>query len=76
MVGNLFEESIRLCVRGGFVQDAALARELYAQHQLEEGDKEGAAYQTKLSMEHFQDWGALQKVKLLRERHIQLTLKQ
>ena len=63
-----YEKTIVHAARSGFLQDAALANERYAQYLVRTGnDQAGALYRIQEALRYYQDWGATAKVKALRE---------
>ncbi|MEW5735671.1 MAG: hypothetical protein AB1921_12500, partial [Thermodesulfobacteriota bacterium] len=66
---DLYERAAQQALENGFIQDAALGREIFAEALLSAGNREGAARQLSLARKHYADWGALAKVKDLEVRH-------
>jgi len=64
-----YKNAITVSLRGGYVHDAALARERYAQFLLNEvGDIEEAKYQIEAAIDCYKGWGAMGKVQHLRNQ--------
>jgi hypothetical protein len=62
---QLYREAITLATRGGFLHDAALANERYADFVVDD-DVDEAAYRLEESVRFYSQWGATQKVEMLR----------
>jgi hypothetical protein len=63
---QLYGEAVSLAARAGFLHDAALANERYADFVLDD-DRDEAAYRLGESVRFYSRWGATRKVELLRE---------
>ena len=70
---QLYSKALVLATRGGFLQDAALVNECYADFLLNDcKDKEEGAHYIKRAEECYREWGATAKVKQLREKYYDL----
>ena len=68
-VPKLYEEAVRMSVRGGFIQDAALAQERFADYVLNvKKDINQATYLLEESSKHYLSWGAEHKVQILHDK--------
>lgn len=65
---QLYGEAITLSARGGFIHDAALANERYADFVID-NDRDEAEYRLRESIRYYSQWGATQKVAMLRKSH-------
>jgi predicted ATPase len=65
---QLYGEAVTLAARGGFLHDAALANERYADFVVDD-DRDEEAYRLGESVRFYSQWGATKKVELLRESH-------
>jgi hypothetical protein len=65
---QLYGEAVSLASRCGFLHDAALANERYANFVVDD-DRDEAAYRLGEAVRFYLEWGATQKVALLREAH-------
>jgi hypothetical protein len=63
---QLYGEAVSLAARSGFLHDAALANERYADFVLDD-DRDEAAYRLGEAVRFYSRWGATRKVELLRE---------
>ena len=71
---NLYREGIVTATRQGFLRDAALINERYANFLLHEvGDKYQAKYHAKQSMKLYSEWGATRTVERLNTMYHSLT---
>ena len=68
-----YNEAVTLAVRGGFVQDAALAHERHADFLFGLLDYEGALYYMKQATKYYSRWGADQKVQMLNAKCAELS---
>jgi predicted ATPase/GAF domain-containing protein len=68
-----YEQAARAALANGAIHDAALARELYAEHHLRRGRTAIAKEQLLLARDHYREWGALGKVRHLEQRHPELV---
>lgn len=68
-----YEESIRRAARRGFINFQALACERYADYMHECGNNEEAKYRWNQAILLFTEWGAVAKVKQVREKLDRLT---
>jgi len=68
-VVELFEKAIADATRGGFLQNAALAGERFADYLLSVGDQLQAQRQMKEAIDRYSEWGAMRKVEMLKEKH-------
>ena len=70
---SLYEEATLLSARSGYLQHAALANERYAESLLEIAPKlsrrDEAKYRLEQAIRCYSEWGAHQKVKILRQSH-------
>ena len=70
---KLYQEGIVMATRSGFVQDAALACERFADYLMDElNDREAAMFRYKESIRFWSDWGALRKVRMLHDKYTAL----
>ncbi|CAJ1938942.1 unnamed protein product [Cylindrotheca closterium] len=61
-------EAIQFVAKSGFLQHAALFNELYSDYLLRErNDRDEAKYRLEEAIRYYEDWGALGKVKKLKE---------
>jgi hypothetical protein len=68
-----YRSAVSLAVRGGFVHDAALANERYAEYLLHDmSDRQEAIFYFEEAIKFYSEWGALKKVDLLREKYSDL----
>ena len=65
----LYTKAIKASARGGFLNDRALASERYGMFLLEIGQPSDGMYHINESIRFYGEWGANQKVLLLREKH-------
>lgn len=70
----LYCEGVRLSIRAGFIQDAALTSERFAEYLLEVKDVDGASYQMGEAVRYYREWGALRKVSMLEEKYADTLL--
>lgn len=67
---NDYEAGTVLAARGGFIHDAALANERYAEFLLDEmDDKESAVYKLKEAIKLYSEWGAHAKAEQLSRKY-------
>lgn len=64
----LYEQAIKSSVRGGFLADAGLANERFADYLLCAGDEIEAKYRVEQSMKYYSAWGAMKKVDLMKSK--------
>ena len=65
-----YQAAVTMAARGGFVHDAALASERYAEFMLNViSDTDGASFHFDNSLKFYSEWGAAKKVQLLREKY-------
>ena len=68
-----YQSAVSLAARGGFVHDAALANERYAEYLLHDlSDRQEATFYFEEAIKFYSEWGALKKVDLLREKYSDL----
>jgi tetratricopeptide (TPR) repeat protein len=68
-----YQSAVSLAARGGFVHDAALANERYAEYLLHDmSDRQEAIFYFEEAIKFYSEWGALKKVDLLREKYSDL----
>jgi hypothetical protein len=68
-----YQSAVSLAARGGFVHDAALANERYAEYLLHDmSDRQDAIFYFEEAIKFYSEWGALKKVDLLREKYSDL----
>ena len=75
-VSKLYTEAVKMSVRGGFIQDAALAKERYANYILDFYRREEKVHAISVlqeSCELYKEWGAQHKVQMLRAKIIRET---
>jgi len=69
-VRKLYNDAITTAARGGYVHDAALAQERFADFLLNEvGDTEGATYHIEEAIQRHTNWGAMGIVEHLRDKY-------
>jgi len=69
-VRKLYNDAITTAARGGYVHDAALAQERFADFLLNEvGDTEGAKYHIEEAIQRHTNWGAMGIVERLRDKY-------
>jgi hypothetical protein len=69
-----YQSAVVLAARGGFVHDAALANERYAEFLLHDmSDKQEAAFRVEEAIKFYSEWGASKKVDLLRVQYSDLS---
>ena len=71
---RLYDETIRLCSRSGYVHDAALAHERCGQYHLELANKRKAMHHFQEALKKYGDWGAESKVQHLKHKYSDLLL--
>mmetsp|Transcript_172 Transcript_172/g.590 ORF Transcript_172/g.590 Transcript_172/m.590 type:complete len:351 (+) Transcript_172:2-1054(+) len=64
---NLFREAIRVAGRGGYVQDAAIANERYADFLQSISDEIAARERIEQAIRFYKSWGAHRKVAMLQQ---------
>jgi hypothetical protein len=68
-----YQSAVAMAARGGFVHDAALANERYAEFLLHDmSDKNDAVFRFEEAIKFYSAWGATKKVDLLREQYSDL----
>jgi tetratricopeptide (TPR) repeat protein len=68
-----YQSAVSLAARGGFVHDAALANERYAEYLLHDmSDRQEAIFYFEEAIKFYSEWGALKKVDLLRGKYSDL----
>jgi tetratricopeptide (TPR) repeat protein len=68
-----YQSAVSLAARGGFVHDAALANERYAEYLLHDmSDRQEAIFYFEEAIRFYSEWGALKKVDLLRDKYSDL----
>jgi predicted ATPase/signal transduction histidine kinase/DNA-binding NarL/FixJ family response regulator/tRNA A-37 threonylcarbamoyl transferase component Bud32 len=70
---TLYEEAIQLAEEAGYINNQALANELYAKFWLEQGRSKIAQLYMTEALRLYQNWGATAKVKALRQSYAGLT---
>lgn len=68
LVEDLYQKAIVLTVRGGFVQDAAIANERLAGFFAKQGDQAEAARRYEQSILYYEEWGFKSKAEQLRRK--------
>lgn len=68
-VSKLYHKAIVRCVRGGFMQNSALAEELFTSYLLSVGEEFDALYHLTECIQRYSEWGATQKVVMLNQKY-------
>ena len=65
-----YQSAVTIAARGGFVHDAAMASERYADFKLrDQSDKQDATYHLNEAIRFYTIWGATRKVEMLQENY-------
>ena len=67
-IQRLYQKAITLAVRGGFVQDAAVANERLAEYLMLQDDTVDAGRHFTQAIEYYEEWGFTEKSSALHER--------
>lgn len=72
---RLYNRAIQAAHEGGYIQHEALANELSAKYQIQQGMKSLAVVYIKEAMRCYSEWGAMQKVNQLHKSYLSLSEK-